>query len=191
MLRFQGAEHFRQRLVCSTLSGKAIRIDSIRADDESPGLRDYEASLLRLLEKATDGCVIEINETGVCRPPTPVTSPHAGATLQYALYPHTGTSLRYKPGIILGGVGLEHDCCPARGIGYYLEARGKGGNTCRAARRGLALVLDQVLHPTTHTSSLGPQLSCPCRPPFPWAGADRVGALWQAGAVGHAARRDQ
>lgn len=64
MLRFQGAQHFRQRLVCATLSGKPIRIDQIRADDESPGLRDYEASLLRLLEKVTDGCVIEINETG-------------------------------------------------------------------------------------------------------------------------------
>eukprot|EP00887_Chlorella_sp_A99_P003908 scaffold11.g3908.t1 len=95
MLRFQGAQHFRQRLVCATLSGKPIRIDQIRADDESPGLRDYEASLLRLLEKVTDGCVIEINETG--------------------------TSLRYKPGVVIGGSGVEHDCGTARGIGYFLE----------------------------------------------------------------------
>ena len=64
MLRFAGSEHFRQRLVCSTLSGKAIRIDDIRAQDQNPGLRDYEASLLRLLEKVTNGCIIEINETG-------------------------------------------------------------------------------------------------------------------------------
>ena len=64
MLRFRGSEHLRQRLVCATLSGKAIRIDDIRAQDQNPGLRDYEASLLRLLEKVTNGCIIEINETG-------------------------------------------------------------------------------------------------------------------------------
>lgn len=34
------------------------------AEHPSAGLRDYEASLLRLLEKVTNGCVIEINETG-------------------------------------------------------------------------------------------------------------------------------
>ena len=51
MLRFKGSESFRQRLVFSTLSGKPIRIDDIRAQDENPGLRDYEASLLRLIEK--------------------------------------------------------------------------------------------------------------------------------------------
>lgn len=67
MLRFQGAEHFRQRLVCATLGAKAIRIDDIRAQDQNPGLRDYEASLLRLLEKVTNGCIIEINETGARR----------------------------------------------------------------------------------------------------------------------------
>jgi hypothetical protein len=64
MLRFTGAEHFRLRLVLSTLSGRSIRIDGMRPDNESPGLRDYEASLLRLLEKLTNGCVVEINETG-------------------------------------------------------------------------------------------------------------------------------
>lgn len=95
MLRFKGSEHFRQRLVCSTLAGKPIRIDDIRAQDENPGLRDYEASLLRLVEKVTNGCIIEINETG--------------------------TSLRYKPGFVTGGPGLEHDCGTARSIGYFLE----------------------------------------------------------------------
>ncbi len=64
MLRFRGSQCFRQRLVCATVTGRAIRIDDIRADDQSPGLRDYEASLLRLLEKVTNGCIIEINETG-------------------------------------------------------------------------------------------------------------------------------
>lgn len=95
MLRFSGSEHFRQRLLLSTLAGKPIRIDNIRSQDENPGLRDYEASLLRLLEKLTNGCIIEINETG--------------------------TSLRYKPGFIQGGSGLEHDCGTSRAMGYFLE----------------------------------------------------------------------
>ena len=64
MLRFRGAQCFRTRLVCATVAGRPIRIDDIRADDENPGLRDYEASLLRLIEKVTNGCIIEINETG-------------------------------------------------------------------------------------------------------------------------------
>lgn len=64
MLRFRGSQQFRQRLLLATLSGKAIRIDDIRAKDINPGLRDFEASLLRLLEKLTDGCIVEINETG-------------------------------------------------------------------------------------------------------------------------------
>lgn len=65
VLNFRGSQHFRQRLVCSTLSGKSICIRDIRAKDQDPGVRDYEASLLRLLEKITNGCVVEINETGM------------------------------------------------------------------------------------------------------------------------------
>ena len=64
MLKFEGSQHFRQRLVCSTLSGRPIRIDRIRARDQNPGLREFEACLLRLLEKVTNGCMVEINETG-------------------------------------------------------------------------------------------------------------------------------
>lgn len=64
MLRFSGAQHLRQRLVCATLSGRPIRIDDIRAADQEPGLNAAEASLLRLIEKISNGCSIEINETG-------------------------------------------------------------------------------------------------------------------------------
>jgi RNA 3'-terminal phosphate cyclase-like protein len=64
MLRFKGSQSFRQRLVCATLSGRQIRIDDIRVADENPGLRDFEACFLRLLEKLTNGCSVEINETG-------------------------------------------------------------------------------------------------------------------------------
>jgi RNA 3'-terminal phosphate cyclase-like protein len=70
-------------------------VDDIRVDDAAPGLRDHEASLLRLLEKVSNGTVVEINETG--------------------------TRLRYAPGVVTGGAGHEHDCGTARAIGYFLE----------------------------------------------------------------------
>ncbi|CAG9464354.1 unnamed protein product [Pedinophyceae sp. YPF-701] len=95
MIRFKGSRHFRQRVLLANLSRRPIRIDEIRAKDESPGLRDFEANLLRLFEKLCNGVIVEINETG--------------------------TSMRYKPGHITGGGGLEHDCSLSRGIGYYLE----------------------------------------------------------------------
>jgi RNA 3'-terminal phosphate cyclase-like protein len=112
MLRFRGSQQLRQRLVLATLTGRTIRIDAIRdgsagdgdgdgngtpATFNGPrGLRPHEASLLRLIEKISSGCVVEINETG--------------------------TSLRYKPGVIVGGTGVAHDCSgTGRGIGYFLE----------------------------------------------------------------------
>lgn len=38
-----------------------------------------------------------------------------------APFPHSGTTLRYKPGVIICGAGLTHDCPPSRSIGYFLE----------------------------------------------------------------------
>ena len=38
-LNFKGCSHFRQRIVCATLSGKAVRITDIRSKDEQPGVR--------------------------------------------------------------------------------------------------------------------------------------------------------
>ncbi|TFK76295.1 18S rRNA biogenesis protein [Pluteus cervinus] len=94
IVHFSGHYHFRHRLVLSILSGKSVRIDKIRPDDKNPGLRDYEISLLRLLEKVTNGTVIEISVTG--------------------------TAILLKPGIIAGG-SLTHDCPLSRSIGYFLE----------------------------------------------------------------------
>lgn len=69
MLKLRGSASFRQRVVLATLAGRPLRLDEIRENDEAPGLRDYEASLLRLIESITDGCRIEINETGALSPP--------------------------------------------------------------------------------------------------------------------------
>jgi RNA 3'-terminal phosphate cyclase-like protein len=84
VLHFSGHQHLRHRLALSILSGKHVRIDKIRPDDKNPGLRgrmkrytrykmlntapplDFEISLLRLIEKVTNGTVIEISVTGKC-----------------------------------------------------------------------------------------------------------------------------
>ncbi|KAJ7421758.1 RNA 3'-terminal phosphate cyclase-like protein [Willisornis vidua] len=94
-LGYTGCNFLRQRLVLATLSGRPLKIRKIRAKEEDPGLRDFEASFIRLIDKVTNGSRIEINQTG--------------------------TTLYYQPGLLYGG-SLEHDCSPSRGIGYYLES---------------------------------------------------------------------
>ncbi|XP_041020655.1 probable RNA 3'-terminal phosphate cyclase-like protein [Juglans microcarpa x Juglans regia] len=93
--RLKGSQNLRHRLLLATLSSSPVLIEDIRADDTLPGLRQHEVSLLRLFEKVSDDCVIEINETG--------------------------TKLKYKPGIVMGGRHLVHDCGVSRSIGYFLE----------------------------------------------------------------------
>ncbi|CCM04588.1 uncharacterized protein FIBRA_06769 [Fibroporia radiculosa] len=93
-LQFSGHLGLRHRLVLAIVSGKPLRVDKIRPHDQNPGLRDYEVSLLRLLERITNGTVIEISVTG--------------------------TAVLVKPGIIAGG-SVTHDCPLSRSIGYFLE----------------------------------------------------------------------
>ncbi|XP_009107405.1 probable RNA 3'-terminal phosphate cyclase-like protein [Brassica rapa] len=93
--RLKGSQSFRQRLLLATLSSTPIIIDEIRADDMIPGLLRHEMSLLRLFETVSDDCVVEVNETG--------------------------TRLKYKPGIVMGGKNLVHSCALTRSMGYYLE----------------------------------------------------------------------
>ncbi|KAJ2260890.1 hypothetical protein J3F81_006703, partial [Coemansia sp. RSA 371] len=93
--QFTGHAFLKQRLVMALLSQQTVRIDGIRAQDENPGLRDYEVSLLRLLEQATNGTRIVISPTG--------------------------TSVVLRPGMITGGR-IDMDCPVSRSIGYYLEA---------------------------------------------------------------------
>eukprot|EP00727_Mastigamoeba_balamuthi_P006165 m51a1_g2168 hypothetical protein (360) ;mRNA; r:54410-55863 len=95
VLRLLGSQCFRVRLVCATLSGKSVKIEDIRSSDAAPGLKDYEVSFLRMLEKMTSGCNIDINTRG--------------------------TGVYYKPGTITGGT-FAHDCGSERGVAYFLEA---------------------------------------------------------------------
>ncbi|KAL6449086.1 hypothetical protein ACFW04_000653 [Cataglyphis niger] len=94
VLTYEGSNYLRYRLLLSTLSGKPVRITNIRTKDGDPGLKEYEISFIRLLDKITNGTKIEVNETG--------------------------TDIYYSPGLLNGGE-LEHDCSLQRGIGYYLE----------------------------------------------------------------------
>lgn len=95
-LNFESAAYMRHRIILSTLSNRPIRISNIREHDSAaPGLSPSEISFIRLMDKLTSGSTIEINETG--------------------------TSLRYKPGMLIGGDRLTHDCHTSRGITYYLE----------------------------------------------------------------------
>ncbi|ETN86277.1 18S rRNA biogenesis protein RCL1 [Necator americanus] len=93
-LIFEGCNFFRQRLTYSVLSGRPVLIRNIRKDDDAPGIKDFEAKLLSLLERVTNGTRVEINATG--------------------------TEIRFRPGIITGGVSTM-DCGSERCLSYFLE----------------------------------------------------------------------
>lgn len=94
ILTFTGHKGLRQRIVLSLLSNKSIRINAIRADSANPGITEYEASFIRLVEKMTNDSVIQIG--------------------------YTGTSIFFKPGNINGGK-ITHECSLDRGMSYYIE----------------------------------------------------------------------
>lgn len=95
-LEYIGTEHFRSRLVLSVLSGREVVFREIRPLDAEfgTGLRDYEVSFLRLVDKMTNGTKLRINETG--------------------------TGVKFAPGVCYGGE-IEHECPTSRPIGYFLE----------------------------------------------------------------------
>jgi hypothetical protein len=55
VLRYEGHNYFRQRLVLATLSGKVLKIDKIRSNDANPGLRGkfFRDNSIHTLEEAT------------------------------------------------------------------------------------------------------------------------------------------
>ncbi|CAH2244551.1 jg11671 [Pararge aegeria aegeria] len=98
VLIYKGSNLFRQRLLLSTLSGRAIKIEEIRSSHDDPGLKEYEVNLIRLLDKITNGSRVELSETG--------------------------TSMYYQPGILIGGQ-VSHSCCTQRGIGAPPQGGGE------------------------------------------------------------------
>ncbi len=55
LLTYDGANFLRARLVLATLRGRAVRVRRVRERHADPGLREHEASLVRLLDKVTNG----------------------------------------------------------------------------------------------------------------------------------------
>ena len=92
LVKYHGSNFLKQRLILSTLSGKPVQIVDIRHDDDEPGLRGYEVSLIRLFDKITNGTEIDINKSG--------------------------TAVSFRPGLLHGGL-VTHDCSLERGIGKH------------------------------------------------------------------------
>lgn len=94
--KFQGSALFRWRLLLATLLHKSIVIDNIRANAPKPGLKNYELSFLKILDKLTNSSLIEINELG--------------------------TKIRYKPGTLVGASSIMFLKCPtSRSVVYWIE----------------------------------------------------------------------
>jgi RNA 3'-terminal phosphate cyclase-like protein len=87
-ISFKGSHHLKQKLILATISGKAINIGDIRK--ETDGIQEFEVSLIRLIDKLTNGTVIKIHKSG--------------------------TLLEFSPGILQGGK-IEHQCCVEKSIG--------------------------------------------------------------------------
>jgi RNA 3'-terminal phosphate cyclase-like protein len=51
ILKFSGHGYLRQRLILATLSGKTVKIDKIRSEDDNPGLRGINCDLLNNVDK--------------------------------------------------------------------------------------------------------------------------------------------
>lgn len=118
-MEFGGSNYFRFRLALSLISGKEITIKNIRKknshkktskDEEiddneiNEGLQEYEAKILKLIDKLCDDTIIKINEDG--------------------------DELYFKPGFLIGNVNDEvkisdlnntFHCGNERSISYFLE----------------------------------------------------------------------
>jgi RNA 3'-terminal phosphate cyclase-like protein len=93
-MRESGSRFLRQNLILSTLSGRPLEVSGIRPTGLRLGLQPHEGNLLKLIDRITNGCRVEISGTG--------------------------TELLYRPGFIIGGQ-VTHECSPERGLGYWLE----------------------------------------------------------------------
>lgn len=126
ILHYEGSNYLRYRLLLSTLSGKPVRIEEIRTNEDDPGLRGYVYVYLLLLllykkQNRNFYVIVELlffvvteYEVNFIRLLDKITN---GSRIELN---ETGTSLYYSPGLLSGG-DLEHECSPQRGITYYLE----------------------------------------------------------------------
>ena len=62
--KLNGSNYFRYKIAYSLLMNKKVEITNIRADDINPGLSQSEISFLHLIEKITNGTIVDISKTG-------------------------------------------------------------------------------------------------------------------------------
>ena len=75
-LEYEGHAHFRQRIVLSCLSRRAVRISAIRESADEPGLRDFEGGCMPPQPRIPPPCARRVGP----RAPVPATvSPHPGS----------------------------------------------------------------------------------------------------------------
>uniref|UniRef100_A0A1I8JQ77 RTC domain-containing protein n=1 Tax=Macrostomum lignano TaxID=282301 RepID=A0A1I8JQ77_9PLAT len=122
---------FRSRIALSILTGKPVKISSIRAKLENPGVREFEISYLRLIEQITNGTVVRISETGT------VCAGQAGYTYWAA--------------------SSNSNCCAERGIGYYLS---RSCCLARFGKRSLSVKLTGVSNNSMDPSVEAVSYSC-------------------------------
>ncbi|EWC48019.1 hypothetical protein DRE_02598 [Drechslerella stenobrocha 248] len=108
-LAFTTSASLRHRLVQATLTGKPIKITSIRPTSLTPGLLPHEVSFLRLLDSLTNGGVFQISETGT-------TLLYKPGLIGHTPSPNSATSSASK--IIKHEISAESS---ARGVTYFLE----------------------------------------------------------------------
>ncbi|RVD81435.1 uncharacterized protein DFL_009299 [Arthrobotrys flagrans] len=108
-LTFTTSTSLRHRLIQSTLTGKPIKITSIRSTSLTPGLLPHEVSFLRLLSSLTNGSIIQISETGT-------TLVYKPGLIGHTPSPNSATSSASK--VIKHVVSAE---ASSRGVTYFLE----------------------------------------------------------------------
>jgi RNA 3'-terminal phosphate cyclase-like protein len=93
-IRLTGHQNFRYRIMLALLAQRSVHISGIRSNSEDPGIKDFEVSFLRLIERITNGTLVEIS--------------------------YTGTEVYIRPGLVIGGK-IVHECPTSRGVGWFLE----------------------------------------------------------------------
>lgn len=124
-MELEGSQRFRQRLALSCISGKSFALKNVRLmDTEKPGLNQYEADILRLIDELSDGMTVIIDKK-------------------------TLTSMKFTPGLLLGcHEGKSFTCSKERGLSYYIEFLIMLGPFCK---KGVDIVLKGV---TDHPADL-------------------------------------
>lgn len=97
IIKCDGLTHFRQKLLCSLLSGKPVEFNNV----EPSSFAVHHQSLLSLIQKVTKGTLA--TKKALPSPAGPV------------------YKISFTPGVLICGSFLSHDCEGERGLSYFIE----------------------------------------------------------------------